>query len=119
MISPRILIVDDDHAQLVLYRLMLRRLPYSIMTTSNAEEALQIIYATPPVLILLDVMLPQVNGLVLLQALRADQALLNIKIVLLTVIGDRLNSADTALANAVFTKPIQRNVLEEEITHLL
>src|SRR5579859_4235483 len=86
----------------LLFRLMLRRLPYSIMTASNAEEALQTIYATPPVLILLDVMLPQVSGLALLRALRADQALLNIKIVILTVIGDCLNSWGNE------NKPIQR-----------
>jgi CheY-like chemotaxis protein len=119
MVRPVILIVDDDPEQLELFGLMLRRLPYAITTAANAEEALHDVYTAPPALVILDVLMPQVDGLTLLRALRADERWANMKVILLTVMGDRLSSVDAALANTVLAKPIHRSVLEQEITRLL
>src|SRR5579859_5969139 len=82
MVLPVVLIVDDDPLQLALYEAMLRRLSCTIMTASGGNQALELLYEIHPVVILLDVVMADLDGLQVLHRLRADQqfSLVNVKI---------------------------------------
>src|SRR5665811_1605520 len=58
----KILIVDDDERVLTLYSDILRREGYEVLTTANARKALELAVSAQPNLILLDVMMPSLDG---------------------------------------------------------
>jgi CheY-like chemotaxis protein len=79
-----ILIVDDNPANLKLARVLLRSEGYEVRTAIDAEEAIEILRAFRPRLILMDVQLPGMDGLELTRRLRADPATAGIIVVALT-----------------------------------
>jgi len=88
--SPKILLVEDNEKLRSLYSLFLHEAGYDVSTAADGEEALQIAKDYVPDLIFLDIMLPKVNGLEVLQKLRHDSSYncQKTKIVLLTNLGD-------------------------------
>jgi two-component system phosphate regulon response regulator PhoB len=64
--QKKILIVDDDSALLNMYRLALQTAGCEVMTTQSAEEALDLVFREKFVLVLLDVMMPQLDGISLI-----------------------------------------------------
>lgn len=58
----KILIVDDDERLLTLYSAILRKEGYEVLTTANARKALELAVSAQPNLILLDVMMPSLDG---------------------------------------------------------
>ncbi len=82
--NPQILVVEDepDIAALVAYHLA--RVPYHVRTASDGSEALRVIEAEPPDLILLDLMLPGTSGMEILSAIRAREEIAHLPVILLT-----------------------------------
>ncbi|WP_026909312.1 response regulator transcription factor [Paucisalibacillus globulus] len=70
MANERILIVDDDHDMLEVLGLYLRKEGYSVYSTPDAFKAIQIVEDVRPELIILDVMMPKLDGLELCQFIR-------------------------------------------------
>ena len=102
---PSILIVDDDTSQLNLFRLLLSRLPYTIFTAQNAAHALSVLNEENPDLVLLDIAMPNVNGLQLLHVIRADPHWAKTKVIILTAAPFRVPKEDAAEAYRVLAKP--------------
>ncbi len=73
MTAGSVLVVDDDPKILELVRVYLQRAGYAVVTAVDGEDALRKIEARRPNLIVLDVMLPNVDGLVLARHLRAER----------------------------------------------
>lgn len=71
----RILIVDDNRMLANLYRSSLTAAGFSVETADDGEAGLAAARRTPPDLVLLDMMMPRMNGLEVLTALRGDPAL--------------------------------------------
>lgn len=71
----KILLVDDDTLLLDSVRYSLGRAGYSILTATNSNEALTLARKSPPDLAILDISLPDTDGLRLCRALQADRAL--------------------------------------------
>ena len=69
---PRILVVDDNRANVDILRARLAAHGYEIVTASDGEEALAAVAAQQPDLILLDVMMPKLDGIEVCRRLRAD-----------------------------------------------
>ena len=69
---PRILVVDDNRANVDILRARLAAHGYEIVTASDGEEALAAVGAHQPDLILLDVMMPKLDGIEVCRRLRAD-----------------------------------------------
>ena len=84
MSSAAILIVDDNPVNLKLVRVLLMAEGYDVRTAADAEEALEIVGAWHPHLILMDIQLPGMDGLELTQRLKADPATREIVILALT-----------------------------------
>lgn len=88
-LSGRILIVDDQQANLQVVSTLLSRHGYSVATAGNGEDALAMLQAQPPDLVLLDMLMPGMDGFELLAEIRREPALTQLPVVFLTVAQDR------------------------------
>lgn len=84
--EPRVLVVDDDPVNLKVFEAMLRRLNYEVVKASQGEEALQAVQKTEIDLILLDVMMPDMDGYEVCRQLKANDATRMIPIIMLTAL---------------------------------
>ncbi len=82
--KPKILIVDDEPDALELIQYNLKAAGYDVITAADGEEALKKARASQPALIILDVMLPEVDGLEVCKTLRREPMTAAIPIVMLT-----------------------------------
>ena len=87
----RVLIVEDepDIRELVVHHL--KREGYQVSAASSGEEALRQVQAAPPDLVILDLMMPAMNGLEVCRRLRQDPSTVSLPIVMLTAKGDEVD----------------------------
>ena len=103
-----VLAVDDIPVNLLLVQKMLSRFNFRIRTASGGQQALDAVAAEKPDLILLDLMMPGIDGFEVIRRLRADPATADIRIVILSA----LNSNEDVVkgfnlgANDFIMKPI-------------
>lgn len=119
--SKTILIADDEPNIVISLEYLLQRDGYQVRVARNGQEALDAIQASPPDLVLLDVMLPLVSGFEVCQKVRENPALAGMRIVMLTAKGrDVEMSKGLALgANAYVTKPFSTQDLLAQLRALL
>lgn len=100
-----VLIVEDDTFLRELYTHVLQQSGFHILTAFDGEEALKEANKSPD-LILLDIMLPKLNGITVLKVLKSDSNLYKIPVVLLTNLGQDsvIKSAYQAGANGYIMK---------------
>ncbi|BAL99044.1 MULTISPECIES: response regulator transcription factor [Caldilinea] len=112
----KVLIVDDEANIVISLEFLMQQAGYEVAIARNGEEALEQIENFRPDLILLDVMLPGVNGFDILQRVRQHASLHELPVIMLTAKGREVEvTKGLALgANAYITKPFStRNLLEE------
>jgi len=113
MVKRSVLVVEDeeDIRELVSYTLL--KEGYQVASVASGEEALSIAEAQPPDLILLDLMLPGVDGLTVCRRLRSTPQTASVRIVMLTAKGEEADvvAGLNTGANDYITKPFSRNVL--------
>lgn len=116
-----VLIVDDTaHVQRLLSAMLTRR-GYEVQTAGNGVQALETVQATPPDLILLDIMMPQMDGYEVCQHLKADEQTRDIPIIFLSALEQVEDKIKAFTAGGVdyITKPFQaKEVLARVATHL-
>jgi PAS domain S-box-containing protein len=119
--ASTVLIVDDEERNRQLLEVLLRADGYLTQSAANAEEALACIARSAPDLILLDVMMPGMNGYQLATMLKADPVTLNIPIIMLTAQVDRSAriSGLKAGAEEFLTKPFESTELSLRVRNLL
>ncbi|MCF7855705.1 MAG: response regulator [Candidatus Pacebacteria bacterium] len=83
-----ILLVDDEHEFCELLRMRLESDGYCVQTAENGEDGLAQAVDDPPHLILLDVMMPGIDGIETLQRLKADERTKHVPVIMLTAKGD-------------------------------
>jgi class 3 adenylate cyclase/CheY-like chemotaxis protein len=89
-LSPgRILVVDDTPTNVKLLEDLLAFQGYEVETAASGEEALAMIRAQPPDLVLLDVVMPGLSGYDVCRAVRADPRLTMLPVVMVTALGER------------------------------
>ena len=86
---PSVLVVDDDESILKVFRGMLLRGGYQVLTAASGEEALARALSDNPDLILLDVKMPDLNGYEVTRRLKANLATLAIPVIMITGYADR------------------------------
>jgi CheY-like chemotaxis protein len=108
--SPRVLIVDDERKNRQLIEVMLGEDGYELLTASCGEDALAMIATQRPDLVLLDVMMPGMDGYQVAARLKSDPATADLPVVILTALGDANSRAHGLGSGAVefLTKPINR-----------
>jgi len=80
----KILIVEDDALLSKMYLSIFKSENYEVDTAANGQEGLDKARSGKPTLILLDIMMPQINGMEVLRQLKADPAVKDIPVVILT-----------------------------------
>ena len=117
----RILIVDDEPSIIVPLQFLMQQNGYETSVAFSGEEAMETIVAKTPDLILLDIMLPIVDGFEVCQRVRENQEWSNIRIILLTAMGGEANVAKgMALgADAYITKPFSNAAVIRKVKELL
>lgn len=86
--TTRILVVDDEPLYVRLVKINLLTEGYEVTTASNGEEALEAIFADPPDLVLLDVMMPKLDGITTCERIRQFS---NLPVIMLTARGEEEN----------------------------
>jgi len=117
----RLLIVDDERKNRQLIEVMLGEEGYQLLTACCGEDALAMIALSAPDLVLLDVMMPGMDGYQVAARIKADPATAQIPVVILTALGDRNSMAHGLSAGAVhyLTKPVNRAELRACVRALL
>ena len=87
--APTILIAEDSRFLRRATELILAKAGYTVLTAADGEEALQIAQSELPQLIILDLMMPRLNGVEVIRALQQDQATASIPVVVLTALAQR------------------------------
>ena len=117
----RILIAEDEPSIVLSLEFLLAEAGYEVLTASNGADALKLAEERTPDLVVLDIMLPVVNGFEVCRRLRANPALRDMRILMLTARGREQEVArGLALgANAYVTKPFGTRELMKTIGELL
>lgn len=116
-----VLVVDDVVDNLVLLSLDLQQAGYRVMTSSNGEDAIRAASLTKPDLIVMDIGMPELDGLAATRKIREHPTLKDVPIIALTAFatdGFRRAAYDAGF-NGYLTKPINFERLHELIKSLL
>jgi adenylate cyclase len=113
-----VLVVDDDPASRDLLATNLRREGYQIVQARGGDEALELAFKLRPDAITLDVLMPKTDGWAVLGALKANPALCDIPVIMVTVAPDRGIGLSLGAAE-VMTKPVDRAELTSLLRNLL
>ena len=119
--TARILVVDDVEANVRLLEAKLTLEYYEVLTAGDGSTALQVAYEERPDIILLDVMMPGMDGFETCRRLKADPVTRHIPIVLVTALDgreDKLKGLDAG-ADDFVTKPIDDVILFARVRSLL
>jgi CheY-like chemotaxis protein len=121
MAGESILIIDDNPQNLKLARVLLTGEGFNVRTAIDAEDALKILQAFKPSVILMDIQLPGMDGLQLTRRLKADPAFRDMIIVALTAYamkGDQEKAYESG-CDGYITKPIDTTTLGRQILAFL
>jgi DNA-binding response OmpR family regulator len=121
MSNKTILLVDDSITTLMMEQMVLRTQPYKLITARNGREAVEKSAAERPDLILLDVMMPEMNGFEACRRIRENQSTVQTPIIMVTTRGEE-NSVETGFQNGCndyITKPINGTELLAKVRALL
>lgn len=94
--NPKIMIVDDDTRLCELYNAVLTAQGYKTVIAQNGEQALSKITEEKPDLVLLDIMMPNIHGLHILDIIKATPEVADTKVIILTALSDE-NTKEKAL----------------------
>ncbi len=119
--ARKILVVEDSPTQAERVRLLLESAGYEVIVARNGREGLQSVQTAPPDLIIADVVMPEMDGYALCQAVKAAPATRRLPFVLLT---DRRAPADILLglehgADNFITKPFEDEYLLERVRRIV
>lgn len=117
--KSQILIVDDLEDNIVLLRMLLESEGYQVDSATSGEEALIKIEASPPSLVLLDVMMPGINGFQVVERIRKKPQFTKLPIVLLTAHAE-VDFAKGMMvgADGFFRKPVDLDALLKQVEAL-
>jgi len=116
-----ILIVDDEPDVVVPIQFLMEQQGYRVMAAERGEDALDLIYHYKPDLVILDIMLPGIDGYEVCEIIRLDPNYRDVKIMFLTAKGREVDIAKgLALgADVYLTKPFSNDELVAKVKELL
>ncbi len=119
--AHKILVVDDEPNIVLSLEFLMKQAGFQVRTASDGEAGLAAIAAEAPDLVLLDVMMPRKNGYEVCQAIRANPAWKNIRIIMLTAKGREVErEKGMALgADDYITKPFSTQEVVGRVRELL
>lgn len=119
--NKKVLLVDDSTTVLMMEKMILAKGPFDVVTARDGVEAIAKARSEQPDLILLDVMMPNLDGLSACATIRTDAATAHIPIIMVTTRGEEQN-IETAFRNGCtdyVTKPINGLELLTKLQNIL
>lgn len=118
---PTILIADDNPDVRGMLRAFFSDYDCELVEATNGEEAIENVIIEQPDLVVLDVMMPEVNGWEVCRYIKERETLRDIRVIMLTGIGHNLNAMTSPLygADAYLDKPFDLDQLEATVHELL
>ncbi|MBX3083324.1 MAG: response regulator [Anaerolineae bacterium] len=110
-----ILLVDDEATLLDLFSVALRPLPNPILRATGGMEALTILDKDRPSVVVLDLAMPDVDGMQVLESIRNNPKLTHTKVIILTAVPVMIDYQVVKLADEVLTKPIGMHALRQAV----
>lgn len=119
--SHKVLIADDEPNILISLEFLMKREGHTVLLARDGDDALALIRAEKPALVLLDVMMPGKSGFEVCQAVRADESLATVKILMLTAKGRDTDVAQGlgVGADGYMTKPFSTKDLAARVREML
>jgi len=117
----KVLLVDDDQQILRSLRVYLELENYQVETASNGKEALEKLKDSKPEIIVLDIMMPEMDGFEVMEKMKEDEEIAGIPVIMLTAKGqggDVLKGYKMG-ASSYMTKPFNLNELVENVELIL
>jgi two-component system, cell cycle response regulator DivK len=116
-----ILVIDDSTTNIVLLHAVLNNKGYEIDTALSVKEAYAVISKRLPQLILLDLLMPRINGFEFLQELKNDNKLKNIPVVVVSALTDSetIKKSMSMGATSFIKKPVDIQYLIETVASIL
>jgi CheY-like chemotaxis protein len=113
MTRKKILLVDDSKTVLLMEQMILKKGPYDVVTASDGSEGLDRAVAERPDLILMDMVMPRMNGLEAIRELRQREATRDIPVIMVTTRGEAesMEAGFASGCNDYLTKPIDSTAL--------
>jgi DNA-binding response OmpR family regulator len=117
----RILIIDDEPNIVLSLEFLMKREGFDVAVAGDGEAALRAMAEQRPDLVILDVMMPKLNGFEVCQRIRAEPALRGVRVLMLTAKGreTEMKKGLELGADAYVTKPFSTRELVAEIRRLL
>ncbi len=118
---PRILVVDDEPINRDIFQTRLAVHGYDVILAENGEQALAMVSAEQPDLVLLDVMMPKMSGIEVCQRLKGDDSLPYMPIIMVTAKADTKDvvAGLEAGAEEYLTKPVDQAALVARVKSML
>ena len=120
-----VLLIDDDYDLLVAIKTVVEGAGYIVKTAVSGEEGLEAVRSSAPDLIVLDVMMPGMDGWAVCETLKGTPTTSRIPIIMLTAVASHVKDTDythasgkTTEADDYFPKPVNPQVLLERIKRL-
>lgn len=119
--NQKVLCADDDLEILSLVARHLKSRGAEVLEASDGEEALRVARQEKPSLIILDVMMPGMSGWEVCRAVTEDEELGDVRVLMLTGIGERLNEMTSPIygASGFLDKPFDLDDLDDKIAEVL
>ena len=117
----KILIVDDEPNIVLSLEFLMKRAGFEVQIAGDGEQALELLAAERPDLMILDVMMPRKNGFEVCAEVRADPRLQHLPILMLSAKGREaeMNKGLALGADAYITKPFSTHELVDQVNCLL
>jgi adenylate cyclase len=113
-----VLLVEDDHDIRGLLRDRLARWPYEIVEAASGEIALEMARARRPALVVLDILLPGIDGWEVLRQLRRDRELADVPVVVVSIVDDP-GEDDRPAVHGYLQKPFHAASVDRVFSELL
>jgi CheY-like chemotaxis protein/two-component sensor histidine kinase len=110
MDQETILVIDDDPSVRDLMSRFLTKLDFHVVAAANGEEGFRLAKQIRPLLITLDVVMPECDGWTLLNRLKSDSELAEIPVIMVTVVDNEARGLDLGASNYLI-KPVERDRL--------
>ena len=121
MAARKILLVDDSETMLLIEQMILKKEPYQLFTAKNGMEGVEKALDTRPDLILMDVVMPEMNGFEAVRQLRQRDATRSVPIVMVTTQAEAesMEAGYESGCSDYITKPIDSTELLTKVRNIL
>jgi len=121
MDSKTVLVIDDSPTILKVVELVLTKEGYSVFTALDGDEGIEVAKKSPPDLVLLDFVMPKMNGYQVCRELQQDESLKDIPVVLMSAKGDQVGERFVKVMGIVdyITKPFSPEAISALVQHAI